>query len=683
MKALKVLGIAVGALVLVLVAGIAVVSSQFDGERIKAELAKAVYDTSQRTLKIDGELGLSFWPNLGVTLGKLSLSEHGGKQAFASVESARVSVAVMPLLSGNIVANAVEINGAKATLIKRKDGRLNIDDLLAQGGGGDKGARAQGQPLRLDIAAIRIANTQLSWRDEKTGSTSTVSGLDLATGHVQADTGSKVYLIDALSLAAKGKLDADSFDLRLQAPRIRIAPGKSSSDAVKLSAVLSGAQRSVDAKLRFSGIEGGAQALRVAKLALELDAKSGETSVKGGLTSALAADLEHKSAALEKLSGEFTVAHPQMPMQQMKLPVSGGLKADLARQTAAGSLATRFDESKVALKFDIPRFAPLALGFDLAIDRLNVDKYLPPKKEAGGRGAGAGAGGGDGKVDFSALKGLNLNGAVRIGSLQVSNIKATELKLQMKAANGRLVVAPHTAKLYGGSLAGSLTLEANGNAVAAKEKLSGININPLMKDAIDKDVIEGHGSVALELASRGATVRAMKKALAGSASLALKDGAVKGINLAQRLRELKAKFSGGQAAVQQAKQTDKTDFTELSASFRIANGVAHNEDLSAKSPFLRLAGSGDVDIGNDSVDYLAKASVVASAGGQGAKDLEYLKGVTVPVRVTGPYDKISYKIEFGDLARQAAKAKVEEKTRDAKQKLQDRLQDKLKGLFGR
>jgi AsmA protein len=681
MKALKVLGIAVGVLVLVLVAGIAVVSSQFDGERIKAELAKAVYETKQRTLKIDGELGLSFWPNLGVTLGKLSLSEHGGKQAFASVESARVSVAVMPLLSGNIVANAVEINGAKATLVKRKDGRLNIDDLLAQGGGGDKGAKAPGRPLRLDIAAIRIANTQLSWRDEKTGSTSTVSGLDLATGRVQADTGSKVYLIDALSLAAKGKLDAESFDLRLQAPRIRIAPGKSSSDAVTLSAVLSGAQRSVDAKLRFSGIEGGARALRVAKLALELDAKSGETSVKGGLTSALAADLEHKSAALEKLSGEFTVAHPQMPMQQLKLPVSGGLKADLARQTAAGSIATRFDESKLALKFDIPRFAPLALGFDLAIDRLNLDKYLPPKKAAGG--SGAGAGGGDGKVDLSALKGLNLNGAVRIGSLQVSNIKATELKLQMKAANGRLVVAPHSAKLYGGSLAGSLTLEANGNAVAAREKLSGININPLMKDAIDKDVIEGHGNLALELASRGATVRAMKQALAGSASLALKDGAVKGINLAQRLRELKAKFSGGQAAVQQAKQTDKTDFTELSASFRIANGVAHNEDLAAKSPFLRLAGSGDVDIGNDSVDYLAKASVVASAGGQGAKDLEYLKGVTVPVRVTGPYDKISYKIEFGDLARQAAKAKVEEKTRDAKQKVQDRLQDKLKGLFGR
>lgn len=684
MKALKILGIVIGALVLVVVAGIAIVASQFDGDRIKAELAKAVYETNQRTLKIDGELGLSFWPNLGVTLGKVSLSEHGSKQAFASVASARVSVAVMPLLSGKIAANTVEIDGAKATLIKRKNGRLNIDDLLARGEKDDKDAKGgagEGEPLRIDIAGIKIANAQLTWRDEKAGSTTTVSGLDLATGRVQADTGNKIYLIDALALAAKGKLDADSFDIKLQAPRIRIETGKSSGDDVTLSAVLSGAQRSVDAKLRFSGIEGGAQALRVAKLALELDAKSGETSIKGGLSSALTADLEHRTAALEKLSGELIVAHPQMPMKQLTLPVSGRVKADLERLSAAGSISTRFDESRVALKFDIPKFAPLALSFDLDVDQLNVDKYLPPKNEAAGSGAGAGAG--DGKVDFSALKGLNLNGAAKIGSLQFSNIKAREIKLRMKAANGRLVVAPHTATLYGGSLAGSLTLDANGNAVAVKEKLSGVNINPLMKDAVDKDVIEGRGSVALDVTARGATVGAMKKALAGSASLSLKDGAVKGINLAQSLRELKAKFSGAQDAVQQAKQTDKTDFTELTASFRIAGGVAHNDDLSAKSPFLRLAGSGDIDIGNENVNYLANASVVATAGGQGAKDLQYLKGVTVPVRVTGPFDKISYKIEFGDLARQAAKARVEEKTKDVRQKLQDKLQDSLKGLFGR
>jgi AsmA protein len=102
--------------------------------------------------------------------------------------------------------------------------------------------------------------------------------------------------------------------------------------------------------------------------------------------------------------------------------------------------------------------------------------------------------------------------------------------------------------LYGGSLNGALSINAYGNAVALKQNFTGININPLMKDALDKDVLEGRGNVALDVSTRGDTVDAMKQALSGSASLGLKDGALKGINLAQTFREAKAKISGAQDA---------------------------------------------------------------------------------------------------------------------------------------
>ena len=675
MKALKYAGIAFGIIAILIVGGIAFVASQFDADRIKSELARVVQEKKQRTLKIDGALELSFWPNVGVRLGKLSLSEHASAQTFAAVESARVSVAVLPLLSKRIVVNAVEVDGVKAALVKHKDGTLNIDDLISK----DK---TESQPVQLDVAAIKVGNVRLTWQDEKSGSTTTISGLDLSTGRVQADTGKQVFQVDALALAVKGKIDADdrrespgdSFDIRLDAPKLAVTPEKSGGETITLAAVVAGAQRNINAKLTLSGVEGTAQAFKVAKLAFSLDARAGETAVKGGFDSALAADPGRQTVALEKFAGSFDIANPQMPMKQVKLPITGALHADLATQSAAGHLATQFDESKIALKFDVAKFAPLALGFDLDIDRLNVDKYLPPKKagESGGKG-------GDGKLDLSALKGLNANGTVKIGSLQVANIKAANVRLQIRAANGRLDIAPHSASLYNGTLNGGLSLDANGNAVAAKENLAGISINPLMKDAVDKDLLEGRGSVTLDVTARGETVAAMKKALGGSASLALKDGAIKGINLAQSFRELKSKFSGRQDAVQQAKQTDKTDFSELSASFRIAGGVAHNEDLAAKSPFLRLAGAGDIDIGNNAMNYLAKASIVATAGGQGAKDLDYLKGVTVPVRASGPFDNLSYRIEFAGLASEAVKAKVEEKT----QAVQQQAKDKLKGLFGR
>jgi AsmA protein len=74
---------------------------------------------------------------------------------------------------------------------------------------------------------------------------------------------------------------------------------------------------------------------------------------------------------------------------------------------------------------------------------------------------------------------------------------------------------------------------------------------------------------------------------------------------------------------------------------------------------------------------------VATAAGQGGKELSELNGVTVPVRLTGPFAAPQYKIDFAGILQGALKAKVDEKKDELKAKVQDKLQDKLKGLFGR
>jgi AsmA protein len=666
MKLIKLAGVGVGIVLALLVALVAYVSATFDSARLKTELAKVVQEKKQRTLRIDGDLALSFWPNVGVHLGKTSLSEHNGDKEFAAIDDARVSVAVIPLLSKQIVINTVELNGAKATLIKHKDGTLNIADLLSK----DK---EDSSPVQMNIAAIKIGNAQLTWQDEQSGQTSTISGLDLTTGHVEADTGKQAYQVEAVHLVAKGKTGNDNFEVKLEAPKLAYAPGKSGGERIVLSASLTGASHAMTATLTASGIDGTAEALKIGKLELDASAKSGNSNATIKLDTTLAVQLGKQIVALDKIAGQLEIADPQMPMKSVKLPLSGHLRADLDKPSADGALSTQFDESKIAFKFDVSKFSPLALAFDLDIDQLNVDKYLPPAKPGEEK-----KGGEEAKIDLSALKGLNLKGEVRIGKLQVANVKASNVKLDIRAAAGKLDIAPHSMNLYNGSLAGVLSVNADGNAVALRENLSGISVNPLMKDLANKDLIEGHGNVQLDVTTHGVTVTAMKKALGGNASVALKDGALKGINLAQTFRDLKAKFSARQDAVQQANAADKTDFSELTASFRIANGVAHNDDLSAKSPFLRLSGAGDIDIGNGRLDYLAKASVVATSGGQGAKDLEHLKGLTVPVRASGPFDKLSYKLELAGLAQEAVKAKVEEKKEEIKQQAKDKL---LKGLF--
>src|SRR5207245_452373 len=95
---------------------------------------------------------------------------------------------------------------------------------------------------------------------------------------------------------------------------------------------------------------------------------------------------------------------------------------------------------------------------------------------------------------------------------------------------------------------------------------SRLPIGALLRDVAQKDILEGHGTVALDVNAAGKTVNTMKKALAGNARLQLKDGAIKGINLAEVFRKAKTAL-GSQEARAEARQTQQTDFSEMTASF--------------------------------------------------------------------------------------------------------------------
>jgi AsmA protein len=185
-----------------------------------------------------------------------------------------------------------------------------------------------------------------------------------------------------------------------------------------------------------------------------------------------------------------------------------------------------------------------------------------------------------------------------------------------------------------------------------------------------RDALEGRGNVTLDVTAAGVSVNAMKKSLGGTARAALRNGAVKGFNLTEALRKTKAAFGSKSAQQQASDPSQRTDFSEMTASFLIKNGVAHNDDLDVKAPLVRLGGAGDIDIGNSQLNYVAKATVVATAKGQGGADLDHLAGLTVPVKLTGPFDAPKYEIDYRSLASDAVKAKAKEKVRE---KLRDLL----------
>ncbi|HEU4622257.1 MAG TPA: AsmA-like C-terminal region-containing protein, partial [Burkholderiaceae bacterium] len=170
------------------------------------------------------------------------------------------------------------------------------------------------------------------------------------------------------------------------------------------------------------------------------------------------------------------------------------------------------------------------------------------------------------------------------------------------------------------------------------------------------------------------------------------DGALKGIDYAKRLREWRTRLRDirSLAGTPNERQADaaneKTDFSELSATFQIANGVATSKDLAMKAPLVRLSGAGAIDIGNDRVDYTVEASLVNTLTGQGGKERTQAGvEVTVPVRVVGPLAQPQYEVLWAKAAGGALKGALDVLTKPPQPGENPdpakALRDRFKGLF--
>ena len=399
----------------------------------------------------------------------------------------------------------------------------------------------------------------------------------------------------------------------------------------------------------------------------------------------------------ENASGKLQMhAAIKAPDLDLKLDLGSDYKLDLPGESFA------FDNLnlKVAGKEETNLKGRFALAksqttFDLNIDKLNLDALTPEKKPAAAtapseKPAPAAKPAEDAPVDLSGLKDLNADGRLQIGALQAGGMKLANMKLEVKANGGHLH-APHSANLYEGTLTGTLDAHAD-NRVALKQTMNGIAIGPLLRDAAQQDKLEGKGNLALDVNAAGKSKNAMKRSLGGTAKVELRDGALKGIDIAAMLQ--KARSMLGRQEAQAQASAERTDFSSLTASFNIKNGVAHNDDLDVKAPVFRLTGQGNIDIGNSSLDYTTKASLVATTKGQGGAQADQLSGLTVPVRLSGAFDNLKYDVNYGAVATDLAKSRAGEKLRE---KLEERLggnksgeagsggstADRLRGLFGR
>lgn len=704
-KVLKYLLLALAGLIALLVLAAAIIAATFDPNDYKPTLIRLVQDKTQRTLSIPGDIKLMFFPRIGADLGKVAISERQNARVFASAEHAQVAVALMPVFSRQFIIDQIHVDGLVVNLHRYKDHSTNYDDLLPKED--DRSAPPattstpeKPQAVQFDVAGISLTNASLGLTDETKNSTLAVSRLNLRTGPIAQGKKSN------FELRAEVKSDKPQLALTVNAKSnftLDLAQQRHVFDS--FTAGLTGAAADMShlqITLSAPSFELSPQALKAPALALDAAITQGTRSTTAKLGGALSGDLAAQRFELSNLSLEAALPNPAGGT--LALSAKGKASVNLPREAVQASLAGKLDGMRLDAQLGLSRFSPPAYSFNVTLDDLDADRYMakrtptPTAKTGPATTKGAGSSTApelptpENPFDLSTLQSLDARGTLKVASLKFANIRTSNVRLELHAASGKVNINPMTASLYGGSLAGSLSASASKSPrFAVQQSLRNINIGPLLKDALDKNPVDGKGDVTIDISATGATVSQLKRALNGTARLALQDGAINGINLAATIRNAKAQIGmlQGQTAPQQgsASTQEKTDFTELSGSFKIANGVAHNDDLSAKTPLLRLGGNGDINLGEDRLDYTVKATVVSTLQGQGGPELQQLKGLTVPVKLSGPFNAIRWEIDFASLASDLVKGKVEAEVQKQvdtqKGQLEQQLKDQLKGLFGK
>ena len=697
MKAiLKTVAVIFGLLLLVLVGLFAYLKFAFDPNDYRERLATVVKEQTGRALVIEGDLRLSVFPWLGVELGAARLGNASGfsEAPFASISSAQVRALLLPMLKGRVEVDKVVLDGLALSLETNAQGLSNWADLAAQDGSAPT-AETKPQPAdggappvaALVLGGLELRDAQVVWDDRRAGSRIDVTGLNLKTGKLEPGKPFPVELKAALA-ATEPQLSAD----------IALA-GEATLDLAAQRHRLEGLTLDIGAS--GAGVPGGKAQLSLAADLLA-DLAAGTANVDGLELSAYGmrlsadvavSDLDSVPRANGKLAlAEFSprtltdaLGSPLPPTADAAVLGRASLAADFSASPAGANveqLKLLLDDSTLTGKAGVKNFANPAVSFDLELDQIDLDRYLPPSaKGAGDASAESGGGGAAGPVGPVIPKTVKLDGEFRIGRLTVSKLKMSDIRLPLSVDKGRALLRP-AAALYGGKYAGNIAVDGSGKAIGVKidEKLSGVQIGPLLRDFTgEQEPITGAANIDAQLTTSGQEAPAFKRNLNGTANLRFADGALKGVNVAAMLREAEARLTGKPVPADDAPK--QTDFSDLTASVKVTKGVARNDDLSLRSPLLRVKGAGLADLNSEQVDYLVRASVVGTLTGQGGKPLTRLKGVTVPVRVSGKFDNPKYALDTKALLSGSVKQKVEEKKKEIEQKAKDKLKDELqKGL---
>ncbi len=332
-------------------------------------------------------------------------------------------------------------------------------------------------------------------------------------------------------------------------------------------------------------------------------------------------------------------------------------------------LVLAIDETRITGRFALVGFERPAYRFELDVDRVDADRYLPPKArdaEAGEATAG--------DIELPQNNTMDLNGTMRVGALKLAGMDFQDVGSRIVIGGGDLTLEGARARLYGGTFDGNFTVRAAGNepGLALDGRAAGIELEPLITALTGAPAnVSGTGSFDLKLAGLGRTIIENVQTAGGDVRFDMTNGAIRGFNLGFTLCRL---YNVTQRAPAPAAQPAATAYERIAGSAVVAAGTAESRDLLARTPFMDISGNGTLQLVEQELDYELDATLTGSIGIAGCETLDRFVGDSLPFEIEGHLTDPEISPDFSKLV-------LGEIGDEIKDRLQERLQDRLRDLL--
>ncbi|HHZ70723.1 MAG TPA: AsmA family protein [Methylococcaceae bacterium] len=621
----KLLKIVSGLVLLIVVAAI-VAPMVIDPNDYREQIQTVVKEKTGRDLAINGDLSLSVFPWIGIGINDVSLSNAVGFKAepFAKIQEANVKVKLLPLLSQQVEVSTVVLKGMSLSLEKNKAGKTNWDDM------------------------VQSSTEPDATKDKPTEESSNLAMGTIAIGGLQI-VDAKITWDDA----SKGE-------------RYSLADLDLTTDALSLGSPM--------------GVE----------LALTVDSSKPKATVRLKLNGDLVINSTLDKFDFQGITLVIDAAGDPVPGGAMTIDIASHLIADLASggSLTLNPLTIKFDDSTLSGNAAVNNFAKPTIQFDLAVDAINLDRYLPKPAdtESGAQTTSvAPSPVAVALIPVQTIRDLNIEGVFKVQSLIVNGLTAEEVSVKLVAKNGVLKSEQGIKKFYNGSYVGETVVDARQNTprIIVTEQVTNINIEPLLIDLLGESPIAGIANITAALTTRGNTVPAFKSALNGTAKFSFNDGAVTGVDVGALMKQAQAILHGDFVAAF-VKDAGKTPFSEASGTVQINDGLVNNQDLIVTTPLVNVAGVGTANLVNEQIDYqlTLQRPQASDAEELGSKDI---KNILIPVNISGTFANPSVSLDVKAMVMNTQRARIDEQKEALKKKINEKLKgvagELLKGLF--